>query len=357
MSNVNFCTKSYTKTEVIEEVKIILVLPDLHTTIEKYNSLTDEDQQKKFLNKKIYNQAQRKWHPDRWRYNKSNITSEKADFYSKCISDALEIFKIIAKNPDYFAKGTSENINFGDKEQTDDASLAEMQEKLRNAIDKIFEKAKKTTEEVVLNKGTLYRDIIQEEQSAKVYVPTFYAIVFYIILLMAELIRCPEMTPVSLIIRYFITFLIFICFLYLIPFSRYWLFSKIPHGELICGTIIVDLGSLIFTKLFLLFNKLTEKLGNSQTAGGFFVTMVILSINIQLITFQVFIFIFGCVMWIFYEIALLIVKDKRFKDITKEQTFYDGVAEWYIYEMIAKPVSELTANEKQIIKYFYVSYL
>jgi hypothetical protein len=351
MSNVNFCTKSYSKAEVIEEVKTILVLPDLHTAIKKYSSLS-EDKRENFL-KTIYRPAYKKWHSD-----VRTTTDPKADFYSKCISEALDIFKIIASNPDYFTEGVSENINFGDKEQRTSVSISEMQEKLRNSINTIFQKAKKTIETVTLSRGTLFKDIIREEQNARVYEPTCYAILFYSLIYTLHVSSSGYApTPGNLAFQYFIVSLMSICFVYLIPFSRYWLFSKIPLGEVICGNGIVGVGSFIFIKIIEVFNKLMQSTSKAGSNDAWVISLLMLPIAFMLIMFRMTVFLFGCVMWIFYQIALGIVKDKRFKDITKEQTFYDGVSEWYIYEMIAKPVSELSLNEKQIIRHFYESYL
>jgi len=350
MANVNFCSTEYTKEEVLEEIKKILILPDLHNAIKKYNNFSETEQEEYY--KKIKREAYKKWHSD-----VRTTINEKAEFYSKCISEALDIFKIVASNPDYFTEPVNEDINFSEeKEQNHDVSFSEMQEKLRNSINKIFKQANKTKETVILSKGSLYSDIIQEEQEAKIYEPTCYAMLFYGLIFLVHTSNT-QPTPENLTVTYFLTFLLSVCFLYLIPFSRYWLFSKIPYAEVICGNVIVNLGSVIFMKIIQGFNKLSENNSKSKSGDSWVFDIFFIIIALYLIMFRLFVFIFGLVMLVFYQIALSIVKDKRFKDVTKEQVFFDGVAEWYIYEIISKAENELTEQEKDLINHFYVNYL
>ncbi len=347
MSYINFCSVNYTKKQVIQEVKKILLIPNLHTEIRKYNKLSQNGKNNYF--KKIKKQAYKKWHSD-----VRTTTNPKAELYSKCVFEALDIFKIIAGNPEYFTEPINENINISKEEtNTQNISISEMQEKLRNAIDKILSQAKKTKEKVLLDKETLYRDIIIEEQENKIWEAPICAMFLYGIILLIFIKNNPTPEFKILFTEYFLIFLLSICFLGLIPFSRYWLFSKIPYGESIVFPILF-IGTLILEKIWGLLDTATKNA--SEAKDGLILLLCLLPFCIIAFLFNIFLFLFGLLMLSFYQIALSIVGDKRFKSITKEQIFYDGVADWYIYEILSKAENKLTDQEKQIIKFFFIYY-
>ena len=357
-----FCTKSYTQEEKIEIVKKILLVPNLYNELKKYNETPDPNKEKYLT--KLKHKAYKQWHSD-----VRTTKDPNAEFYSKCVSEALNVFTIIATNLDLFIDPISKNINIPEEQDNQDATFAEMMEKLRNNIDKIFEKAEKTTETVVINEGTLYRDIIEEERDAKTWEPSFYALLFYafagipVVLIGAIFENAPPIVAntISFILISLYMFIILICFIGMIPFSRYWLFSLNETFEDICITII-NTGSTFLEKTIMgaenLLNKNIKKALEINKPNKIFSSVIFkLFFLFYIWSFRLMMFVFGLIMSVLYGIALMIVGNKRFKNIVKEQTYYDGVADWYLYELFSKSEKDLSHEDKNIIYYFYNKYL
>ena len=339
MSNkINFCVETHSKPEVLELIKKILLIPDLYNEVQKY--LTGSETEKETQLKKLKHRAFQKWHPDT---NKD----PQAEAYAKCIDEALDSFKIICENPEYFIDPVSETIRF--QEEEPDEPITEIQEKLRNNLESILKKARKTTETVEVDKGTLYSEIIEEEQESRIYETGLYGFLFYGFL-GAALTEIARQTPFyypANIIWYIVAG---ICAISIIPFSRYWLFSKIPYLEEV-QIIILNSGGLIFQKFM---NWTGQSLAKNLKPTNFIIMAPCLLLYWWI---RLLLFLFGLIMYVLYEAALQIAGSKRFKAIKKEQTFYDGIADWYIYEILAKPESELIEQERQIIYHFYGEYV
>ena len=358
-----FCTKSYTQKEMFEEIKKILLIPDLYNELQKYTEAA-EPNKKKYLTK-LKHKAYKEWHSD-VRMSKD----PEAERYTRCIGEALNIFKIIAENLDYFVDPISKNINIPEQEEEQDITLAEMQEKLRNSIDKIFEKAEKQTETVVVNEGTPYRDIIEEERDTKCWEASLYASIFYfvvgmlvsgIIIGVAEKAPVPIYYTISFIVLAFFAVVELICLIGIIPFSRYWFFSLNETFKEISLTTI-EFGSAFFIKTLVGVENLLNKAILKSSKKEFILMALLLALAKVMFTlyiwaFKAITFTFGLIMSAFYGVALMIVGDKRFKNIVKEQTYYDGVADWYLYELFSKSEKDLSHEDKNIIYYFYKGYV
>jgi len=333
-----FCAKTYTKPEILELTKKILLIPDLYNEVEKYIKAQEPDRQTQL--KKLKRHAYQKWHTD---INKN----PQAEFYAKCIAEALDIFELITKEPERFTDPINRTVKYPEEEP--EIPITEMQEKLRNAIDEILQKAEKTTETIEIDKSILYSEIIEEEQQSRIYDVSLYALIFYGIIgsFILEILK-------QNILHYPVAFiyytLIFICTISIIPFSRYWLFKKIPYLEDIQLTII-NIGSFLFQKFM---NWVALKLANKAKTSK---SPLLLPAILLYWWIRLLLFIFGLIMFVLYEIALKIAGTKTFKSLKKQQTFYDGVADWYIYEIISKQETELTEQEKDIIWYFYKKYI
>jgi hypothetical protein len=343
MPQTRFCTKNYQKNEVLEEIKRILLMPDLYNETEKY--IKSSDQKKETYLNRLKHKAYKQWHSD-----VRTSQEPKAEFYAKCISEAIETFKLICENPDYFIDPISRTINIPDEEPEADVVISEMQEKLRNAIDEIFKKCRQTTEATEINKGSLYSDIIDEEQKLRMWEPAIFALIFYAIASIFP-IGFAEQTILYYPVSILCSAVMLICFIAIIPFSRYWLFSKIPYFEIFVENLIY-IGCFTIEKLVNFSAKLLKKQKSFTFTFIICAPVVLLYLWIRLL-----VFIFSLIMFIFYEIARAIAGTKRFKSMKKEQTFYDGIADWYIYEILSKPKENLTDQEKQIIYYFYKEYI
>jgi hypothetical protein len=341
---ISFCAEEHSKPEVLGLIKKILVIPDLYSEVQKYLTAGSEIEKENQL-KKIKKQAFQKWHPD---INKN----PQAEAYAKCIDEALDSFKIICENPEYFIDPVSQSIRF--QEEEPEEPITTIQKKLRNNLESIFKKARKTTETVEVDKGTLYSEIIEEEQASRIYEIGLYSFFFYgfIGLFLVDMARqTPFYYPANIIL----CIITGICAISIIPFSRYWLFSKIPYLEDV-QIIILNTGGFAFQKFMNWAGSFLTK-GLAVSVIFSFGWLIMLPCTLLYWWIRLLLYLFGLIMYVLYEIALQIAGSQRFKAIKKEQTFYDGVADWYIYEILSKPEAELTEQERQIIYHFYGEYV
>jgi|APSaa5957512622_1039677.scaffolds.fasta_scaffold10765_3 hypothetical protein len=338
MSNqISFCAEEHSKPEILELIKKILLIPDLYNEVQKY--LASSEAAKENQLKKLKKRAFQKWHPD---INKD----PQAEAYAKCIDEALDSFKLICENPEYFIDPVSQTIHF--QEQEPEEPITKIQEKLRNNLESIFKKARKTTETIEVDKGTLYSEIIEEEQQSRIYEISLYALMFYGII-GGIITGITETTLLYYPVAIIYGIVLCICAISIIPFSRYWLFSKVPYLYDV-QIIILNSGSFLFEKFM---NWAGQSMAKNIKPSNFIIVAPCIVLYLWI---KFLLFIFGFIMYLLYEVAFRVAGSQRFKAIKQTQIFYDGVADWYIYEILAKPEDELTEQEKQIIFYFYKEY-
>ena len=343
---ISFCAETKSRQEVLEMVIKILLIPDLYNAIKKYTE-ADRQEKEKYL-KRLKREAHKQWHSD-----VRTTKDPQAEHYSRCIDEALEIFKIIGNSPEHFVDPIKEEVEIPKEQAEPETSFAEMQEKLRNTIDEILKKCRKTTDTIEINKGAYYSDIIKEEQELKNYEPALYALLFYSLSIGLFLELIVAIAPFLAFILYPVSLaVLLICHIAIIPFSRFWFFSKIPFLDENLHYII-NFGSIGFEKSIIKIGDMLSNLGKQ----GLITLLLVFPFFVCSWISKMLMYVFGLIMLLFYEVALRIAGTKKFNSITKEQNFYDGIADWYIYEILSKPETELTDQEKQLVYYFYNAYL
>ena len=289
--------------------------------------------------KNIEKRAKKRWHPDRISHLNDEALTEKYKETFQKITPAIQLIRKFLKGEFHGERAFSDDYQEERKEphETIRENASNIQSTLKDLWSLIKQhqfKMKKET--VVFSDGFSWREYIEmdfREEIATLSIISFFSYLFSFGLI--AFIFLFIFPPVAAIIVIFGAFLLLFCVLGFLPLSRLWL----PNWLTDIMIWFINFG------LSVQHNLLT-----------FLSRNIIVNLYLGLISLFA-----KAIKWIIlfplYQIAMASVGDRRGGVVKQITTYYAGVAEWEIKELLNKQPSAMSPNELYVLSHLYTELL
>lgn len=286
---------------------------------------------------KIGKRAKKRWHPDNVIFLKNDkLTQEYSEKFQKIEFAVIIVEQYLKGELEFGEPITNKNdASFQEKNTVD--IIRENAPEIQSEINDYFSKAKNqniriSKKMVELSDGFSLADLIQEdyddEMASKAYISFTYGLLIVLIfsIILGLINESLLFIPISYLIIHSIA-----CFLMALPLSRFWMNSKLVDVSL----FFVNLGLSLERALFNPYKPINKGI-NLFVVGPRIIAKIIKYIIVLPMTI----------------IGKAIVGKKRVGIVKEEVTYYSGVAEWYLHNLIQKKPNEL--NEEELFNLSYV---
>lgn len=285
----------------------------------------------------IRRNAQKRWHPDRVQKLNDENKSKEYESNFKFIDEACVLIEAYLKGTYHTGQAFEQQENKQRQKQWENTirNAQSIQDEFKNIWNSVKQKAYKLTErEVVLSDGFNLKDLLakdfQEDISAISVVSMYYGILVGIILI---LICSIFGKTFGLIASLPVLAHIIFCILGILPLSRFWLPTKVS----VIMLKFINFGYAIFEWADY----------QSKESGKWYFQLFVFTPVLFAGAFK-YIILFPL-----YEIAKLFMKDRIVGVVKQRVKYYSDAAEWYIEDLLKKPVAQMSDEELDHLFYLY----